>query len=244
MTVIAPIRDIQPVVDAARWPDVAAVPRSPSRAAIARALFARTCADLPVSIIQAGGRPLGAGGPSAPRMVLHRPADFYRRIGSTGLTGFGESYMAGDWDSPDLTSLLTVFASRVGTLVPPPLQRLRRFAVSRVPTSDDPTPDGARRNTARHYNLSNEMFALFLDPTMTYSSGLFEDKTAGLLAGPGAADPAVTDILAAAQRRKIDRLLDLTGVGPGCRLLEIGTGWGELAIRAARRPGAYRDDLR
>jgi cyclopropane-fatty-acyl-phospholipid synthase len=240
MTVTAPARSIRPVVDAARWPDVAAVPGSPSRAAIARALFARACAGLPVSVIQAGGRPLGAGGPAAPRMVLHRPADFYHRVGSTGLTGFGESYMAGDWDSPDLTSLLTVFASRVGTLVPQPLQRLRRIAVSRIPSSDDPTPAGARRNTARHYDLSNEMFALFLDPTMTYSSGLFEDTTAGLLANPLAGDPAVNDILAAAQRRKIDRLLDLTGVGPGCRLLEIGTGWGELAIRAARRGALVR----
>jgi cyclopropane-fatty-acyl-phospholipid synthase len=240
MTLVAPARNIRPVVDAARWPDVAAVPRSTSRAAIARALFARACADLPVRVLPAAGRALGAGGPAAPLMVLHRPADFYHRVGSSGLTGFGESYMAGDWDSPDLTGLLTVFAGRVGTLVPPLLQRLRRIAVSRLPPSDDPTPAGARRNIARHYNLSNEMFALFLDPTMTYSSGLFEELTARSLASPPAGDPAAADVLAAAQRRKIDRLLDLTGAGPGCRLLEIGTGWGELAIRAARRGALVR----
>ena len=63
------------------------------------------------------------------------------------------------------------------------------------------------------------MFALFLDPTMTYSSALF---------APG-------DTLAGAQRRKNETLLDLTGVGPARTVLEIGTGWGELAIRAAAR---------
>ncbi|HVY11578.1 MAG TPA: cyclopropane-fatty-acyl-phospholipid synthase family protein, partial [Mycobacteriales bacterium] len=80
---------------------------------------------------------------------------------------------------------------------------------------------GARRNISRHYDLSNDMFALFLDETMTYSGALFER-------------PA-EETLADAQRRKIDRLLDQAGVTDGTRLLEIGTGWGELAIRAASR---------
>ncbi|PRH81016.1 hypothetical protein C6N75_01075, partial [Streptomyces solincola] len=78
----------------------------------------------------------------------------------------------------------------------------------------------------RHYDLSNELFEEFLDPTMTYSSAVF-----GSL-------PARPEELPAAQTRKIDRLLDLAGVGEGTRLLEIGTGWGELALRAAAR-GAH-----
>src|SRR5262249_35249852 len=74
-------------------------------------------------------------------------------------------------------------------------------------------------NIRRHYDLSNELFALFLDETMTYSSARF-------VAG---------DSLADAQRRKVDLLLDAVGVGVGTRLLEVGTGWGALAVRAARR---------
>jgi cyclopropane-fatty-acyl-phospholipid synthase len=97
----------------------------------------------------------------------------------------------------------------------------------RVPPADENTIDGARRNIRHHYDLSNDLFAQFLDESMTYSSALFDR-------GPGPAEATSAD-LAAAQRRKIDRLLDHAGVGDGTRVLEIGTGWGELAIRAARR---------
>ena len=81
--------------------------------------------------------------------------------------------MAGDWDSADLTGLLTVFAAHAGELVPPWLQRLRALAVRRQPPDDQQTAGGARRNIGRHYDLSNDLFALFLDETMTYSSALF-----------------------------------------------------------------------
>jgi cyclopropane-fatty-acyl-phospholipid synthase len=91
--------------------------------------------------------------------------------------------------------------------------------------------DGARRNIHRHYDLSNELFGSFLDESMTYSSALFDVDNDGR---PVARD----ELLAAAQHRKIDRLLDRCEVGPGTHLLEIGTGWGELAIRAARRGAA------
>jgi len=92
----------------------------------------------------------------------------------------------------------------------------------------------ARRNIGRHYDLSNDLFALFLDETMTYSAALFDEGAAFDESAAGA-PVASAGLLAAAQRRKIDRLLDLTGVGPGSRVLELGTGWGELAIRAAAR---------
>jgi cyclopropane-fatty-acyl-phospholipid synthase len=164
-------------------------------------------------------------------MTLRRPEAFFRRMGTGGLIGFGEAYMAGEWDSPDLTSLLTVFADHVSDLIPPRLQRLRRIAVRRQPAADDPTPDGARQNIHRHYDLSNELFSLFLDDTMTYSAALFGT-------GPDGAPIATDGLLIQAQHRKIDQLLDRAGVGPGTRLLEIGTGWGELAIRAASR-GAH-----
>ncbi|WP_375481353.1 class I SAM-dependent methyltransferase [uncultured Mycobacterium sp.] len=79
-----------------------------------------------------------------------------------------------------------------------------------------------QRKVSHHHNLSNGLFE-FLDEAMTYSSGLFT------------ALPASWDDLAGVQRRKIDRLLDAAGVGPGTHVLEIGTGWGDLCIRAAGR---------
>jgi cyclopropane-fatty-acyl-phospholipid synthase len=216
-------------VDPARWPDVAVAAGSPARAAVARALFGFAVVRLPLRVRLPDGSLHGAGGPAAPVMILYRPGEFFRRLGASGLIGFGESYMAGDWDSNDLTGLLTVFAAHAAELVPPWLQRLRRLAVRRQPPEDLQTVAGARRNIGRHYDLSNELFALFLDESMTYSSALFAD--------PAAAGDAQ---LAAAQRRKIDRLLDRAGVVPGCRVLEVGTGWGELAIRAARRGATVR----
>ncbi len=215
-------------VDAARWPDVAVAEGSRVRAAVARALFTQAMAGLPARVQFPDGRLLGGGPPSAPVMVLRRPREFFRRFGASGLIGFGESYMAGDWDCADLTGLLTVLAEHAGELIPPWLQRMRALAVRRPPSADQQTRGGARRNIGRHYDLSNDLFALFLDETMTYSSGLFGVAADGTLL-------AEEHQLADAQRRKIDSLLDRADVGPGCRLLEIGTGWGELAIRAANR---------
>jgi cyclopropane-fatty-acyl-phospholipid synthase len=214
-------------IDATRWPDVAVAAGSPVRAVVARAVFTNAVTRLPLRVRFPDGHAIGGGGADSPVMVLRRPREFYRRFGASGLIGFGEGYMAGDWDSEDLTALLTVLAEHAAELVPPWLQRLRRLAVRRQPGDDLQTVAGARRNIGRHYDLSNDLFALFLDETMTYSSALFTNLD----------EPAD---LAEAQHRKIDRLLDRAGVGRGSRVLEIGTGWGELAVRAARRGATVR----
>jgi cyclopropane-fatty-acyl-phospholipid synthase len=220
-------------IDPGRWPDVAEVRGSAARAEIARLLFRAAVSRLPILVQLPDGRCLGAGKPGAPMMKLHDPASFFTRVGAGGLIGFGESYLADEWDCDDLTGLITVFATHIRALVPGPLQKLRKLAVRRQPVAEDQNRDGARRNISHHYDLSNEFFGLFLDETMTYSSALFETAGDGsLLAGD--------DQLVSAQHGKIDRLLDQAGVGPGTRLLEIGTGWGELAIRAGQRGAEVR----
>ena len=114
----------------------------------------------------------------------------------------------------------------MASLVPEPLQKLRALYVSRLPRTERNSTNNTRSNISRHYDLSNAMFEQFLDETMSYSSGLFDPETL---------DAPVWSDLATAQVRKIERLLDQAGVGEGTRVLEIGTGWGELAIRAAHR---------
>jgi cyclopropane-fatty-acyl-phospholipid synthase len=199
-------------------PDIPPAPAGTVRALAARALVRGAAARLPIRIQAPDGTLSGAGGPGSPILEIRHEDEFYRRLGA-GATGLAEGYIAGDWDSPDLVGLFAVFAGHLPALTRGPVRALRRWYVPAQPAGDEATPDGARRNIQRHYDLSNDMFALFLDPTMTYSGALF---------APG-------DTLAAAQRRKNDRLLDLTGVGPATTVLEIGTGWGELAIRAAAR---------
>jgi cyclopropane-fatty-acyl-phospholipid synthase len=220
VTETTPTRDIDPE----RWPDVAAVPHSPARAAVIRRIFRHAVARLPLRVVESGGRSYGGGGGADPVMELVRPTSFFHRLGTTGTIGFGEAYMAGDWTAEDLTVVLATFAAHVRELVPAVLQRLRGAVLRRQPVAEDNTVEGAKRNIQRHYDLSNDLFGLFLDKSMTYSSALYQGDPAGS-----------NEDLATAQHRKIDRLLDCAGVGRGSRLLEIGTGWGELAIRAASR---------
>ena len=108
-------------------------------------------------------------------MRIVRPAAFFPRLGCNSKIGFGEAYMVGDWTvGTDLADLLTPFAARLSTLIPPLLQRIgRRFAEARQPRRGANTVEGSRENIHRHYDLSNELFATFLDETMTYSSGWF-----------------------------------------------------------------------
>ena len=219
-------------VDWGRWPAVATVPSGPlatASAVIARRLLHRAAARLPLRLVYPDGTVVGAADPTAPTLLIHRPEALARRIGRYGLIGFGESYMAGEWSSNDLTGVLKIFATSVADLVPSALQWLRPIAPAFRPRWRAPSRERARRNVAEHYDLSNDLFAEFLDETMTYSCALFT--------GLPARTPKPED-LAAAQRRKVDRLLDSAGVGRGSRVLEIGTGWGELCIRAAAR-GAH-----
>ncbi|WP_249305488.1 cyclopropane-fatty-acyl-phospholipid synthase family protein [Rhodococcus sp. 14-2483-1-1] len=222
-----------PSVDARVWPQIARVPggmKVAAAAPVADFLFRRAVEGLQVRVAMPDGEVIGAGSADAPLMTVYRPHDFAARVGDSGLIGFGEAYMAGDWDAEDLTAVLEVFARRMASLIPKSLQRLRGLYVPKPPRSERNTTKNTRSNISRHYDLSNDLFELFLDETMTYSSALFA----------GAGSDNDSEELADAQRRKIDRLLDRAGVGDGSRVLEIGTGWGELAIRAAARGATVR----
>jgi cyclopropane-fatty-acyl-phospholipid synthase len=223
--VVDPVRFPVPRPDEAHWPGLATPPRAPVHARIAELIFRRAVAPLPVRVVLPGGPVLGSGGKDAPVMRLVRPGAFFSRLGADVKIGFGEAYMSGDWTTgpgTDLADLLAPFASRMSALVHPLLQRLRHVVERTQPAHEENSVQNSRTNISRHYDLSNELFEQFLDETMTYSSGWFE---------PG-------DSLADAQRRKMDGILDLARVRSGMHVLEIGSGWGGLAIRAARERGA------
>jgi len=204
------------------------VPRAPVRAAVAELIFRAGVARMPIRVELPDGQRWGAGGPGDPLMQIARPADLFRRLGRDANIGLGEAYQAGDWSSPQLADLLTVLATQLTTVVSPGVQGLRGWAQRMREHLESNTTLVARRNVESHYDLSNEMFASFLDESMTYSCAWFDsddrcDRDDG------------NDGLTRAQLRKIDGVLDYAGVCAGSTVIEIGTGWGELAIRAARR---------
>jgi cyclopropane-fatty-acyl-phospholipid synthase len=167
----------------------------------------------------------GALLPARPlRAVLHvRTPRFYRQL-LRGSVGLCESYMDGLWECEDLVALTRIAALNVGALdtlrrvlapVLIPAQRWARWLARN-------TPGRARRRIAAHYDLGNELFALFLDRTMMYSCALFERP-----------DASLED----ASLAKLERVCAKLALEPSDHLLEIGTGWGGLAVYAAERYG-------
>jgi cyclopropane-fatty-acyl-phospholipid synthase len=176
-----------------------------------------------IEVTDAGtSRRLGCGEPLA-RVTLHDQRAYAALLGS-GSVGLGSSYVAGWWDSEDLTVLVRVL-SRWARGLRTPLDNLARGL---APLLDIPArlraprPADDLRNVRAHYDLSNEFFELMLDETMTYSCAVFED-------------PATS--LAEAQRAKIAQLCTKLELGPGDHLVEIGSGWGAQAIYAAEHHG-------
>lgn len=201
------------------------------RAHLARPIVTAVLDRAPVRVSMPDGTTLGGGKEAdAPTLRILRPTALFERMAHHPKIGFGEGYMAGDWDAApgtDLADALLPFAQRVATLVPPGLQRMRRVVDRRIPTATRNTLRGSRKNIEAHYDLSNDLFAAFLDETLSYSSALFDRSR-----------PLAEQTLEEAQRAKIEAVLDAAEVTEGSRVLEIGTGWGSLAIAAARRGAA------
>jgi cyclopropane-fatty-acyl-phospholipid synthase len=155
-------------------------------------------------------------------ITVHDPS-FYRQM-LRGSIGLAETYMDGGWDTDDLVALTRIGARNMRAIDAlrhtwhPVLHRAQRFAAM-VPRND---LAGSRRNIAAHYDLGNQLFSLFLDPTMMYSCAYFERP-----------DQSLED----AQVAKLERVCRSLDLGPGDHLLEIGTGWGAMAIHAAEHHG-------
>lgn len=141
-----------------------------------------------------------------------------------GDIGFAESYMEARWDTPDLARLLTVAALNHQALETAIYGRWWGWILHRLRHVFRANSRGqARRNIHAHYDLGNAFYAHWLDPSMTYSAALFEGR------------PDVT--LEQAQHRKVERILEVLGVGPEHSILEIGCGWGGFAEQAIRTRG-------
>lgn len=157
------------------------------------------------------------------QMTVAAPG-FYRRSALGGSIGFAESYILGEWTTDNLAAVLRVFCRNmaVADSANSGLVRLLRSAARRWHERRSNSRHNSLRNIHAHYDLGNEFYALFLDETMTYSSGVFEG-----------ADTTLRE----AQIAKIDRLCRKLDLKPEHHLIEIGTGWGALAIHAAQQYG-------
>lgn len=154
---------------------------------------------------------------------VHDPS-CYRHMVFAGSIGASEAYMTGDWTSPDLTAVIRFMSRNLNALnqledglarLTRPLQRLYHW-------SNRNTEKGSKRNIAAHYDLGNDMFELFLDPTMMYSAAIF---------------PSESSTLMEASIAKLDRICKKLDLQPTDHVVEIGTGWGGFAIHAVTNYG-------
>ena len=151
-------------------------------------------------------------------------AEAYRNIALNGSVGAGESYMTGDWSSDNLPLLIRVLARNKDVVdnIDGGLANIGKVLLKGFHYLNRNTEKGSRRNIAAHYDLGNDMFELFLDPTMMYSSGIF---------------PAETSSMEEASVYKLDRICQKLQLTAEDHLVEIGTGWGSMAIHAAKHYG-------
>ncbi|HEX7837346.1 MAG TPA: cyclopropane-fatty-acyl-phospholipid synthase family protein [Kofleriaceae bacterium] len=166
---------------------------------------------------------VGPPGPSDARIQIHNDRAFLRVV-LRGEIGGGEAFVAGEWSSDDLVGVLRLVLRATGARgVESPLTRLAQLPALLRHRRAANTLRGSRRNVCAHYDLGNAFYQLFLDPeTLAYSCAYFPR-------------PAMS--LADGQRAKLDRLCDLLALSPRDHLLEIGCGWGGMAIHAARTRG-------
>ncbi|PMQ10189.1 Cyclopropane-fatty-acyl-phospholipid synthase [Pseudomonas sp. AD21] len=147
-------------------------------------------------------------------------------VASNGSIGAGEAFIHGYWSSPDLTAVVRVFVSNLEVLdaMEGGLARLGRPFVQGLHWLNRNTRKGSQKNIAAHYDLGNDLFEQFLDPTMMYSAAQFL---------------TAEDSLEQAQLNKLERICQKLALKPTDHLLEIGTGWGSMALYAAQHYGCH-----
>ena len=170
-------------------------------------------------------REFGARAPDGLRATIEvRDPQFWADVAFGGTVGAGDSYIQGHWSSDDLTSLVRLMVRNRVALsalegglarLTGPISRVLHWLARN-------TREGSRRNIAAHYDLGNDFFRLMLDETMAYSCAIY-------------ASPETS--LHEAQLAKFDAVCQKLDLKPGEHLLEIGTGWGGLALHAARHYG-------
>ncbi len=180
---------------------------------------------------EAAGQTLALGLPAEAHLRIRREA-FFRKCILSGDIGFAESYIDGDWDTPDLTALVAWFLHNLDdapTLSGSSRKGARAWALNLLRFTNRlghlvrfNSPANARRNISEHYDLSNDFFSLFLDPSMMYSAAKW-------------AHPQQT--LEEAQHEKNDALCRSLRLTPEDHVLEIGTGWGGWSLHAAKTYG-------
>jgi cyclopropane-fatty-acyl-phospholipid synthase len=150
--------------------------------------------------------------------------NFYRQVVFGGSIGAGEAYIQGHWSSPDLTKVVQIFAKNLALL-----DNIERYfswlsnGINRIKhVFNRNSEQGSKRNILAHYDLGNDMYKEFLDPEMMYSSALY---------------PSDDSNLNEAQLHKLQTICERLDLSPGQTLLEVGTGWGALAIYAAKHYG-------
>lgn len=186
-----------------------------AQAAVARLRCGRLSLALPDGTLVHGGLP-DATLRGTLRVNRRR---LFRRVALSGRMALGDAYVDGDWDADDLEAVLEIGVRNGAASGGRLWARLAGLFARRRPRNDRAR---ARRHIQAHYDLGNDFFALWLDPTLTYSSAQFARDD---------------EDLETAQRRKLARMADLADLRPGQHVLEIGCGWGSFALHAAAERG-------
>jgi cyclopropane-fatty-acyl-phospholipid synthase len=196
----------------------------PRRVRLALALGSRLrCGSLEVTLPDGRTVRLGDNSPGPAASMKVHSYGFASRLIRSGDIGIAEAYLRGEWDTPDLTQFLYLFCVNQDWMdqvkIGKPLVRTLQFVRHWLNRN---TRRQARRNIYRHYDIGNSFYSAWLDPSMTYSSALFEEGTPDLTA---------------AQNNKYRRLAEAIDLKRGQKLLEIGCGWGGFAEYVARTFG-------
>ncbi len=196
---------------------------------VLQALDRMTAGCLGLELPDGTVRTIGQPGARISAQVRIRNARFFKRCVLYGDVGFGEAYVDGDWETDDITKVIAWFILNVENSPAMSGSRAKKFLINLLGWQNrighwlrPNSLDTSRRNISEHYDLGNDFYQLFLDPTLTYSSALFTSQAQSL---------------EAAQISKYDRLCRQLKLQPGEHLLEIGSGWGGFSLHAARNYG-------